>query len=213
MSAVIVAYPPGAGGNHIKNLLCTYPGFGNSGDLNTKVYIEDTQPPGTVHSKPGRNVTTDLFETVEANPEKCYIIHGHFGELAPFRQQINRISKKFILIAFDNKIDQQLLDYRQGRLGHRQHPYYIEEEQPFLYRTELYTTYFTANTEDICVIPLYEIWHPDLNQHKIVERLNIFLNINMDHNQAQSIHDLWWKNNFNFDFCNFTRNVYGKTTF
>lgn len=212
MSAVVIAYAPGAGGNHLKNLLCLESTFGNSPDLDSTVYSTATQPPGTVHSIPGRNVRADLIEKYCNNPDKTWIIHGHFGELAPYRSQINAIeNKKFIVISIDSDQDRQLLTKRQERLGHRQHPYYINEEQPYLYKSEVYTSYFTATTpEDVCVIPLYEAWHPNLVESKIIARLNNFLNININIDTAQTLHNRWWELNFYFDFCNLTRRLYGQ---
>jgi hypothetical protein len=215
MPAVIISYAPGGGGNHFKNMLCLDPMFVNSKDLDVAVYSEQTQPPGTVHSPPGRNVHETFLQGILTDTEKCYIIHGHFGELAPYRDIINQIpDKKFLILGIDNELDQQLLDRRQNRLGHKQHSYYIKEEQPLLYRPAMYTSYFSGKTqEDVCVIPLYEAWHPDLSTHDIVGRINRFLNTNIDQSHAQHLHDLWWRLNFNFDFCDFTRKLYGKTDF
>lgn len=214
MAGTIVSYAPGAGGNHLKNIMCLDSSFGNSHDLDVGVYSVDTQPPGTVHSIPGRNVHEVYIDQYLTQPEKNFIIHGHFGELAPYRDKINSIEqKKFILIGIDTQRDQDILSKRQERLGHKQHPYYISEEQPFLYQPAMYTSYFNGKTqEDVCVIPLYEAWHPDLKEHDIIGRLNRFLNINIDLSRAQELHDLWWKLNFHFDFCDYTRKIYGQAS-
>lgn len=212
MAITIVVYPPGGGGNHLTNMMMLYPGFGNSDHLNTTVYSESTRPPGTVHSVRGRNVQQVFMERVFAEPDKHWLLHGHFGELATYREQLNSVpDKKYIIISFDKSRDQQLLDNRQHRLGHGLHPYYMSEEQPFLYRPEMYTSYFTGSSlENIYSISLYDVWNPDLKQSNIITRINDFLGISIDQEQAQKLHDTWWKLNFYFDFCNFTRSMYGQ---
>jgi hypothetical protein len=212
MSAVIIVYPPGAGGNHYKNMLCLDSSFGNSSDLNPNVYSEQTQPPGTVHSIPGRNVHEVNIDHYVANPSKTWIIHGHFGELAPYRDKINSIeNKKFLLFGFNTELDQQVLDDRQNRLGHKQHPYYLTEEQPHMYGPAMYVSYFTGQSlDDVLQIPLYEAFHPDLKQFDIIGKLNRFLNVNINVDQAQELHNKWWKLNFYFEWSNFTRSLYGK---
>jgi hypothetical protein len=210
VSATIISYPPSAGGNHLKNMMCCGTTFGNSSDLKINIYTDPIQPPGTVHSRPGRNVDEREFD--KARDEQLnYIIHGHFGELAPHRDKINAIpDRKYVLITINDQRDQQLLTSRQSRLGDRKHPYYNNEEQPFLYQPPMYTTYFSGGRNDVYTVALYELWHPDLKQYNIIDRLNNFLDVNIDHTQAQHLHDLWWKNNFNFEFSNFERTMYGK---
>ena len=94
VQATIIAYPPSGGGNHLKNLLCLSGAFANSGDLNLEPYNTGNRE---VHSTPGRNMNEyrmadALFSTGD------FILHGHFGELAPFRSEINNIEqKKFVI--------------------------------------------------------------------------------------------------------------------
>ena len=137
MSAIIISYPPGAGGNHLKNILCLDRNFANSGDLNLAVYDEPIQPPGTVHSRPGRNVHEYIVNDIVNSPDQRWILHGHYGELAPHREKINSITEKtFVLISINRPRDQELLTRRQQRLGYGHHPYWNQEEQPYLYRSE-----------------------------------------------------------------------------
>jgi len=210
VAATIIAYPPSAGGNHLKNMMCCGTEFGNSSDLNINVYTDTTQPLGTVHSRPGRNLKQSTVDNA-CNEQLNYIVHGHFGELARYRDQLNSIGNcKYILITIDDQRDRQLLTSRQTRLGDAKHAYYNNEEQQFLYQPQLYTTYFGGGKNHVYTIALYELWHPDLKQHDIINRLNNFLDIDIDQTQAQRLHDLWWKNNFYFKFSNFERNIYGK---
>ncbi len=208
MSAVVIAYPPMAGGNHFKNLLCLDPFFANSSDLDRSVYTSpETEPAGTAHSVGGRNVHTYLFEKIAADPGRTWIAHGHFGELAPFQTELNSIDhKKYIVITIDTDEDRKLLFSRQERLGGTSgHPYYLDEEQPYLYQPPMYETYFTSN--DIMTCSMREVWDPDLNRSKLIDRWNSFLNINIDVNEAQHYHTLWWNSNF-LTFSNHVRTYY-----
>lgn len=193
MSALVVAYPPSGGGNHLKNILCLDKSFGNSSDLNVEVY---TQGDREVHSTSGRNVTLEKVAKVVTDPHQEYIIHGHFGELATYRDQINSIvDKKFIILTIDTVRDRYLLNIRQHRLGQMSHEYYLNEEQPYLYQPYFYQTYFTGLSQNIYTIALNDFWHPDLNKYNIVQRLNNFLNKTIDAEQAQVLHHHWHINN------------------
>jgi hypothetical protein len=193
MSALVIAYPPSGGGNHLKNILCLDTSFGNSNDLDIEVY---TRGEREVHSTPGRNVRDYRVSNAANDPDRMHIIHGHFGELATQRDSINDIvDKKFIVITIDSDRDRYLLNTRQHRLGQMSHEYYLHEEQPFLYQSVFYQTYFTGIPENIYTIALNDFWHPNLNEYKIVERLNTFLNKNVDSQQAQFLHTHWHNNN------------------
>jgi hypothetical protein len=215
MSAVVIAYPPMAGGNHFKNLLCLDPSFANSSDLNTAVYTDPSsdniQPVGTVHSVGGRNVHRYLFEKISAAPEKTWLIHGHFGELAPFRTQLNSIhSKKYIVITIDTEDDRKLLLDRQTRLGGTSgHPYYLDEEQLYLYQPAMYESYFIS--DDVMTCSISEIWDPDFTRSKIIQRWNNFLNIHVDAAKAQHYHTIWWNSNFTI-LSNHVRTYYGQAS-
>ena len=192
MSTVIIAYPPSGAGNHLKNMLCLDPSFANSSDLDISVYTKGLRE---VHSTSGRNMHESRISEAEA-AEQDYILHGHFGELAAFRDRINAIQdKKFVLLTIDTERDRYLLNNRQGRLGQMSHEYYLNEEQPYLYQPEFYQTYFTGLPENIYTIALNDFWHPNLATHNIIPGLNAFLNKQVDQEQSQFLHTHWHKNN------------------
>lgn len=196
MSVTIIAYPPSAGGNHLKNILCLDRSFANSDDLNRQNYTSGNRE---VHSTPGRNMQEYRINHAET-AESDYILHGHFGELAPWRDRINAIEdKKWILITIASYRDQFLLNQRQRRLGQWGHEYYLQEEQPYLYQPEFYQSYFTGRAENIYTMTLNAFWHPQLEHHQIVTGLNNFLNKQIDAEQAQDLHNLWHINN-NIDY-------------
>lgn len=210
MSATVICYPPSGGGNHYKNLLCLDTSFANSSDLDVNVY-QPGEP--EVQSIKQRNVQESIVDRA-VNSNDNYIIHGHFGELAQHRDKIRSIAnKKFILFTIGTDIDQQLLSNRQMRLGQQPgHPWYVAEEQPFLYSVEMIQRYFDADPTQIMTVSIHDLWHPTFSVSKIIERLNSFLNSVVDLNKAQELHTIWYNNNFTFDFCHFERTLYGKTS-
>jgi len=192
MTVVVIAYPPSGGGNHLKNMLCLDSSFANSADLDRSNYIEGNRE---VHSTHGRNIQEYRMHEAETT-HSDYILHGHFGELAPWRQRINNIANKvWLLINIDLLNDRRLLNIRQNRLGQFGHEYYLNEEQPYLYQPEFYQSYFTGSAETIYTIALTDFWNPDLGESKIIQQLNAFLNKNIDQAQAQILHSQWHINN------------------
>jgi len=190
MPVVVIAYPPSAGGNHLKNMLCIDPSFANSNDLDRSKYTKGDRE---VHSTPGRNIQDYRISAAETATAD-YIIHGHFGELATQRDRINALAdKKIIVLTIDTERDKFLLNTRQHRLGQMSHPYYLDEEQPYLYQPYFYQTYFTGRPENIYTIALNDFWHPNVDN--IILGLNTFLNKNVDQEQAQVLHNHWHINN------------------
>jgi hypothetical protein len=190
MTVIIIAYPPSGGGNHLKNILCLDKSFANSSDLNLENYNNGKRE---VHSTTGRNINESRIQAA-ANTDQDYILHGHFGELAPWRNQLNAIAnKKWLVLSFDTKRDRYLLNERQHRLGQFGHEYYLNEEQPFLYQQEFYQSYFTGTPENIYTLSIDNFWNPNIT--KTVDTLNCFLNKSINAEQAQVLHRQWHINN------------------
>jgi hypothetical protein len=208
MSAVIVAYCPAAGGNHLKNILSLSSKFANREEMDLTVYDCADQTSGAVHSINGRNVQDIFVDRMLDCPNQCWLLSGHFGELAPVRTRLSTVDKKFIIVTLDNVQDRRLLIMRQTRLGQHCHPYWLEEEQPYLYQPKMYQTYFNVDSSNIATISLYDLWHPTLCDHAVINKLNDFLNININAESAQNLQQKWWQSNFNFEFSSYERNLY-----
>ena len=208
MSAVIVTYCPAAGGNHLKNILSLSSSFANQEEMDLTVYDRADQTSGAVHSVNGRNVQNIFIDRMISQPSQCWLLSGHFGELAPVRSSLLSIDKKFIIITIDSALDRRLLARRQQRLGQQCHPYWLEEEQLYLYQPEMYQTYFNILAQNIATVSLYDLWHPTLCDYAVINKLNDFLNINIDPESAQNLQQKWWKSNFNFEFSSYERNLY-----
>jgi len=208
MSAVIVAYCPAAGGNHLKNILSLSSSFANHSEMDLTVYDRTDQTSGAVHSVDGRNVQDIFVERMLDQPDQCWLLSGHFGELAPIRESLLNINKKFLIITIDQSIDRRLLGSRQERLGQHCHPYWLDEEQQYLYQPEMYQTYFGVDSADMATISLYDLWHPTLKDHSVIAQVNAFLNINIDVESAQKLQQKWCDSNFKFDVSGYLRGIY-----
>jgi len=209
MSAVIVAYCPAAGGNHLRNILCLSCNFVNSAEFDLTIYDRADQTSGAVHGIDGRNIQEIYLKRVQDNPKNCFALAGHFGELAQYRESLLLVDKKFIIISIDTAQDRRLLANRQLRMGQQNHPYWLDEEQPFLYRPSMYQSYFATTSSNILTISLSDLWHPTFNNGQVIECINDFLNINIDIVLAQALQEKWVRHNFNFHFSGYEQQVLG----
>jgi hypothetical protein len=202
MTVNVIAYAPGGGGNHLRNLVALDGRFEDQWPwdwvrekyLGNQVYSPRTQPQGTAHAIPGRNLHGVFVDHIRENPGRDYVIHGHFGELALHRDKLCDLDTRFLLITLDDAESRRLLTQRQNRLAQRSHPYWIEEEQLYLYQPLMYQQYF--NAKHTHTIPLSDFWHRDLAQHSIVQQISGFFQVTIDHEQAQQLHNIWCDLNF-----------------
>jgi hypothetical protein len=191
MSAVIISYPPSAGGNHLKNILCLSNYFANHTELDATIYDQSANYQGAVHCVQGRNVQPRLIERIVNNPGQCWLLPGHIGELAPYRSQLLAQERKFITISIDTPRERRMLEQRQHRLGQQNHPYWLEEEQPFFYQSLMYETYFATAPANILTVPLANLWHPTFQEGLVLDQVEQFLNITIERNPAEILHDKW----------------------
>ena len=184
MTTIIIPFPPGAGGNHLKNIIVN--------DISKLNYTKLT-----VHQTPGNNLQASQVETALANPQVAHVLHGHFGEIMSYQNQIRDIKdKKFIIICNDNLTDHKLLSKRRKQLGHTtsNHGDYFEGEQVFLYEPFMYHHYFNVPMENIMNIPISEWFIEDISS--VIDRINYFLKINLDVVTVNKLHKIWYRNNF-----------------
>ena len=195
----IVCYPPGAGGNHFKNILCLDQSFANSKDLDIiKVYYKNKEEEiGEVPAIPGRNVHEYFIDQLCSDVDRDYILQCHFGEIAVYRDRIINLDKKLIILTIDQSNDRRMLEKRQNQLGQNIHPYWLDEELLLLYQPLMYTIYFGIPESNIMTIPINHFWNPDLDTHSIVDRTNDFLGKKIPKDQAQKLHDRWQEINYN----------------
>lgn len=184
MTTIIIPFPPGAGGNHLKNILVS--------DILKLQYTNST-----VHQTPGDNLQARQIETALNNPEATHVLHGHFGEIMSYQNQIRNIQdKKFIIICVDNIHDRQLLYQRQKQIGcvTLENGGYFEGEQVFLYESFMYHHYFDVSMENIMNISISEWFVEDITP--VIDKINYFLKINLNIDIVNNLHKIWYRNNF-----------------
>ena len=183
MTTIIIAFPPGSGGNHLKNILVS--------DISKLNYTDSI-----VHQTPGSNLQASQVETALANPEAIHVLHGHFGEIMSYQNQIRDIKdKKFIVICNDNADDFKLLLDRQKKLKFPSliRGGYYEGEQVFLYEPFMYHHYFDVPMKNIMNIPIKEFFVKDISS--VIDRINFFLTSNIDVHAVNNLHAIWYRNN------------------
>lgn len=204
----IISYIAGGGGNHLKNLMSLDQTFANSLDLDLDVYQGTQQPPGVVHSVPGRNIRPDIVERMLQEPMQNWLLHGHWGELMPYRQEIGNFDNRWLLVTINTEQDKMLIKTRHNRLHQHTHPYWVDEEQAYLYQPEMYQLYFKADTKKIFTLSLEHFWNPDLGTNNVIQQINEFFGTKIDPVNAQNLHQKWWNMNFCFEWDLSVRDFY-----
>jgi hypothetical protein len=184
MTTIIIAFPPGAGGNHLKNILTLE--YKTALDLYNKFTT-------TFHTQPGMNLKEQSCMDALSIPG-LHILHGHFAEIMSYQKYIDQIqNKKFIILSPDTPNDRALLRARQKSLGQNQTSLsaedYFDQEQVFLYEPFMYNRYFNTSMSQIMNISISEWFTDDIDP--VIKRLNQFLEIDLDVNHVKRLHDIW----------------------
>jgi hypothetical protein len=203
VSINIIAYPPGGGGNHVRNL-CDLDGrfqdqwpwsWVREQRVGLAPYDDPPGQPGEVHSLPGRNIHEVFVQEITEHPVSHYIMQGHFGELAAHAAAIRSWPEtRWLVITLDNEQDRRLLRQRQQRLQY--HPYWLDEEQIFLYRPEMYTHFFGAKPQHIHTLSVQQLWQHDIIATGVLDRIQTAFDIRVDSRMAQILHVKWCDLNF-----------------
>lgn len=180
MNATVIIFPPGGGGNHLKNLIT-----GSLLSLLRHVYQH-----ATVHSKPGVN-----FSHQELLEKKITL--GHFGEILSHRDLLRPLPDiKFIILSPDSVQDRRLLHERCMRLGIDRWidvAGYWDGEQVFLYEPFMYNLYLGTPMENIMNISISDFFKEDILQDLV--RISNFVNTEIDYDQCLMLHKIWLQNN------------------
>jgi hypothetical protein len=201
MTTAFISYPPGAGGNHLRNILALASDF--LPDNPYKQNMQDQYSPGGhifVHGADlaqaqlrGNMNSFKLHQAVMA-PSKNHLLFGHFAEIASFRKDIKLIKdKKFILLGMDS---QQCLDLWVKRSEHLKigagHCYF-QGEQFFLYESYMYCDLFKTKESNVMNVSISEWFSADIQAP--LERIARFLSCNIDYDECKLLHEVWWTKN------------------
>ena len=189
MSAVIVVFPPAAGGNHLKNIIV-------SGCYHTDFSDVYTGKKKSVHAHVGRNLQREHVENAVTSQDKIHVLHGHFGEIMSFQKELdNIVDKKFVIISPETSTDRKILSSRQQSLGDASFidDNYFDHEQVFLYECFMYHRYFSVPLDCIMNISITEMFTADLTP--ALDRLEFLLGIPIDRTKINNMHTTWLKAN------------------
>lgn len=180
MSPTIIVFPPGAGGNHLKNLIDQKLNKQQLDDLyyNNKI----------VHSREGYNFNTEELLTNN-------LTHGHFGEVMSHQTLLRSLDeKKFVILSPDTFQDRELLNQRRNKINMSYcKNEYFESEQVFLYESFMYHHYFDTSMDNIMNISITEWFQLDIRP--VIERTSRFLDIELDIDLCLHLHGIWCKKN------------------
>lgn len=185
MASVFIVFPPGAGGNHLKNIVV-------SCYQNVDISLLYGNYKKTVHANIGLNLQYNQIENAVLHPNQVHVLHGHFGEVMSFQQQVRSLdNKKFIILSPDTPNDRQLLNARRRLLGYKDATVgdYFDGEQVFLYEPFMYHWYFQVPMENIMNISISEWFDKDINS--VLDRISYFLQLPINKEQISNIHSVW----------------------
>lgn len=197
-SVVFLAFPPGSGGNHLRNMLLASTDF----FCNTAGNIEEkySSPSITVHCNDtgsnirSENLTSIKLKTAIDAPEKNYLFYGHFAELLSFRDKIQQFqNKKFICISVKSDNCKRLLNQRKQAIGTPELDAYHVGEQTFLYESLIYQKIYDVPADCVMDISITEFFSLDLTSVK--ELLENFLSIDLNINKMYNLHQAWLEKN------------------
>lgn len=193
----LVVYVPGAGGNHLKNLLCLSSSYANHSDFDPDVYEkpDPNRPDGEVWCVGGRNLQAIFFERMHHRPNDNWVLAAHVGEMFEYQQQLSAIDhKQMIVVTLDAPKARRQLDQRQLRLGQCIHPYWLDEELTWLYRPNTLQKLFDQTTDHYHSLCIEDFWQEDFVQLEFA-KLTAWLNVDVDVGSADRYHRLWCRAN------------------
>ena len=187
----LVLYPPGAGGNHLRNIISLGAALANTLDVDYEQFYWNNPEAviGEVPAQGGRNVHEWIMFDIFSNPTQSWILACHFGEIAAWRAHLQDLDLQAVVISIDRDIDQALLQSRQQRLGQHCHPYWISEEFPWLYQPVMLENYFNISPTKIWSVPMADFWASDIRP--VLSDLDLVLNIQVYRDRSQQLHDRW----------------------
>lgn len=185
MPLIFIAYPFGAGGNHLRNIIVT--------------------------CDPSRPQWQDYDRAHEMYCSESKIVHlypdhwdhglgvhqGHFVHFATDRSKIQDIKdQRWILLSPESHQDRQVLFRRQQRLDY---PNFVIEpdsypafEQMVLYEQWLFCKLFDLTADQVMNIGISQ-WFGDVSI--TVQRINDFCGTSIDLERAQRLHQTWLAKN------------------
>lgn len=186
---LFVIFPPGAGGNHLANIISTSPRF-----VTKNLNSYNDKATKNVHSKPGQNLLfsdDDLRSIAKSSSVQC----GHFAEYMWCKSQIENFlfNRKYLLVEISQEHRNTFFIQRASALYPVYNQSYFIEEMSTWYSLDYFSK--ITSEQDLTKIDV-DLLFSD-NSLKIVDYLNGQLGLELDYILVDSLHRKWLeKNNY-----------------
>jgi hypothetical protein len=185
--SILILYQPGAGGVHLANLISTSPHvenrLKNPTDSLLEKYQSQTQKNAHFDVKiinVGIDNLDHLYYTVKSS-DLTYVLCGHIEESYYAVNKIKDLGEVFYIILENVNLSDSVLK----RLYHC-------EGTNFLYRDDLVQKLFNASPDQILATTPNLLFCRDISP--LIEMLNCRLNLRLDIDFCQKLHDFWLRN-------------------
>lgn len=179
----IIVFLPGAGGNHLANIISTDKKFISRVDGN---YYN--QEPTVAHPVPTESeipISDQIRNAKGCNHVFCCHLGTINWNLDGFNNSV--ANKKIIVIEFPNTARSELFMKRITTPGHYWLPSYKIEEYSWLYSVDVFRKLFGFT--DITPLTVDMLFDPD--SHRLVDCLHKEFNLQLNYDQVQSMHTKW----------------------
>ena len=201
MTAVLISYPPAAGGNHLRNLITVASNYVSDTSFNENI-MQQYFSSGKimVHGQDigqdaiANNINSFKLHRSAMEHEQNIVYFGHFAEILSQRDILLTLpNKKFILISPDTQDCMKIWSARAKKLGMAPVPGYYAGEQIFLYEPVIYYDVLKTKKTNVMNISIYEWFAEDISP--VLDRLEFFLQANFDRELCQRLHQIWYSRN------------------
>lgn len=192
---IIILFPPGFGGNSLRNLLGLYTG------IFSKEYIEDEYKNLTVHALNNKNLQSDglkeYFSFCFSKKIKTFFLCGHLGEYLQLKSFFNFLpNKKIIIFNWDNNSIEKM-SYRMYKLNYNYliDSLWIRREQSILYEQSNIAALLGIDLKSIITINLKDFLKMDVIP--LLDFITVQNNLPRSYNVelCNKLHNEWLKNN------------------
>jgi len=205
MTTLFISFPPGGGGNHLRNMIAVNSNFIQEDEYRQSIIDQYKRKTINVHGKDlaqnvmASNLNSFKLHRALMNPAQNYVFFGHFAEIMTLRNDIAKIAdKKFILLSIDTDKCRKIWLARSAELAQEPYSYdYYLGEQVFLYESFMYSNnIFQCKSSNVMNIGIGD-WFSH-NVETELNRVSQFLNCTFDLDQAKDMHNTWLEKNSKF---------------
>jgi hypothetical protein len=179
----IIVFLPGAGGNHLANIISTDKKF--AGRIDSNFYNQNRIVAHPISSELEISIHDQIHNAIGCN----YVFCCHLGVLQWNLDDFNNsiADKKIIVIEFSQKPRPKLFIKRISTPGHYWLPSYKIEEYSWLYSVDVIRKLFEFT--DVTPLSVDMLFDPD--SRRLVDCLHKEFNLQLNYDQIQHMHTNW----------------------